>query len=620
MQMLSPTRQIALTCGRRGYLLFRYELPGSSAARPGELDPWWPGAPRGARVRVHHLSHSTAVSLLRAACLDGRSARNLRALVDSPLLELWDDERVARQIADRLVRGELVLVELRAPGPGWTGTPVSRPREADDEASVPMPAVWSTALRVRVILDDGAPLAEAGVTLAAPDGRTGEVLANRKGEAELVELTSEGTGRAVVRPGPVPRWRWGDETMLSSEHTFDFSFGPPITADVATGALQTIILRRPLIERIDGEGLGFAVDSALLIPLDDHLAPAPALATALARLRRAPTLRLLLVGHASADGSAKGNDELARRRAECARHLLVGDRDAWVDLAAKHGSPADVQRLLRYLARVHDWPTEPTRVDGAMDAHVKAAVSAFQSTYNRIFDANILVDGVVGVETLGALFDVQRHELRHQLTALEVPEDEAPRWFTASGTSSAGARVLAHPGIPQSQAPAGQRRVDLLLIDDIVQWRESHGLERLYDVARFQLIPISPRTMGRSDLVVQLVDHYGRILTDEPYRVITDEEEREGTSDDQGIVVERGLRGRFVRLVCGEAIIIVDEPYHLTAKQRHDRVPPRDFGDDDEEVWTDGPLPGADDEDEDEGEYADEIEDEGEYDDEIEDD
>ncbi|WP_434424130.1 hypothetical protein [Nannocystis pusilla] len=176
--------------------------------------------------------------------------------------------------------------------------------------------------------------------------------------------------------------------------------------------------------------------------------------------------------------------------------------------------------------------------------------------------------------------------------------DEPPRWFTPTGLSSASARVLAHPGIPQSQTTGGQRRVDLLLIDDIVPWREHHGIDRLYDVARFRPVPISPLTMGHSDLIVQLVDHYGRILAGEPYRVVTDEEEREGISDDEGIVTERGLYGKSVRLVCGQAVIVVDEPYHLTAKGRHDRVPPQDDGDDDDDApWRDAPLPDVDDED-----------------------
>ncbi|MCY1061474.1 peptidoglycan-binding protein [Nannocystis sp. SCPEA4] len=594
--MPSPSRKIAIgTGGRRGYLLPWHEVPRGATSGLGELDPWWPGAPRGARVRVRRLSRFEAVALLRAADDDPDSARNLRALVEGPSENGWDRESIVERLADRLVGGSLVLVELHEAGPGWHGTGFTPPRQAGDATDGPTAKAWSTVLRVKVILDDGAPLAGAVVTLAAPDGQNHEGPASQRGEAELANINSDGLGRAVIRPAQVPRWRWGDDTMLSSEHIFDFSFGPPIAADVATGATRTIVLRRPEIERVEGDALGFALDSALLIPLDDHLAPTPALATALARLQRAPTLRLLIVGHASADGSASSNDALARRRAECTRHLLAGERDAWVRLASDHGSPADVQRLLRYLARVHDWPTEPTRVDGTVDAQVEAAVSAFQSTYNRVFDADILVDGVVGVETLGALFDVQRHELRHQLTALDVAE-EAPRWFTATGVASAGARVLAHPGIPASNAAPGQRRVDLLLIDDIVAWRESHGLDRLYDVARFRTIPIAPRTLGRSDLVVQLVDHYGRILAGEPYRVITDEEEREGTSDDQGVVVERGLLGGFARLVCGEAVIVVDDPYHLTAKQRHDLVPPRDHGDDDDDWWTDAPPPAADDE------------------------
>lgn len=191
-----------------------------------------------------------------------------------------------------------------------------------------------------------------------------------------------------------------------------------------------------------------------------------------------PSSRLLIVGHASPEGAAKGNEALALRRAECARHLLVGDREAWVGLATDHGSPADVQRLLRYLARAHDWPTEPGRVDGVLDGEAEAAVSSFQATYNTIFDGEILVDGVIGTETLGALFDVQRHELRHLLDALEVAEQPV-RWFNSTGVLSAGARILAHPGIAGSQSSDGQRRVDLLLLDDRLGWLDDLARELL---------------------------------------------------------------------------------------------------------------------------------------------
>lgn len=106
----------------------------------------------------------------------------------------------------------------------------------------------------------------------------------------------------------------------------------------------------------------FAPDSSTRVALDEPRSPAQGLATAVARLQRGPACRLLIVGRASPDGDAEANEALASRRAECVHHLLLGDRDAWVDLATHHGSPADVQRLLRYLARAHDWPTDPTRV------------------------------------------------------------------------------------------------------------------------------------------------------------------------------------------------------------------------------------------------------------------
>ena len=290
--------------------------------------------------------------------------------------------------------------------------------------------------------------------------------------------------------------------------------------------------------------------------------------------------------------------------------LLADAREAWVDLAAKHGSPADVQRQLRYLARTHDWPTEPTRIDGVVDAKVEAAVSQFQAHYNSVFAGSIEVDGVIGVETLGALFDVQRAELRLQLAALDL-EFAPPRFFGASGVAAVGARVGAHPAIPESGSPGGQRRVDLLLISDPRSWREQHGVEALYHVARFHPLPLSPRTQASCDLVVQVVDHYGRVLPGEPYTVRTDQEVREGTSDDQGMVIEHNLRGAHARLECGEAVVVIDDPYHQTAKKRRQLVPPTDLGDDDDDdrVDPDAALPGVDDADDDDDDDDEPVED-----------
>ncbi|MFY0531765.1 hypothetical protein [Nannocystis pusilla] len=549
---------------------------------------------------VKDLSQADARDLAEEALSNGVESSRIRALLDQARMP-WFGPVHLESVADFLLQN-FVLVEPPDERGRWLGEGLRAPRERRDEPGLltKAPREYSVVLRVRVVLDDGAPLEDASVTLTAPDGQRGEFTTSGRGEAGIEGVASDGVGEAVVRPGKVPRWRGGSDATAGAELVFDFSFDAPIRAEVATGATRTIVLRRPVVERVEGASLGFALDSSLLVPLADDRSPSFALATALARLQQAPTMRLLIVGHASPEGSAGDNDALALRRAASARHLLLDERDAWVDLAAKHGSPADVQRLLRYFARVHDWPTEPGRIDGTVDAGVEAAVTSFQSTYNAVFDASILVDGVVGVETLGALFDLQRHELHLQLTALGLG-DEPPRWWGARGTASLGARVQVHPGIPESQSAAGQRRIDLLLLDDLLTWRDAHGLDRLYDAARLVPVPLSPFVKGRCDIVLQLVDHYARILADEPYRLITEEEEREGTSDAEGMVVERGLLGKSVRLECRQAVIVVDDPYHQSAQRRYEfDAPDPEGGDDDddeEDPWEDPdePLPAADD-------------------------
>lgn len=610
--MASSYAEIRLGLSGRRALIVPWHFVHGSHALAGSIEIKFDDPGRKPLIVPWHalrrLSDAEATGIFQAVFDDGLGAHSLRSLVRG-VAPMGDREAIAAMV--RLLReGRLVLVVLEDNG-SYGALGVSRPkpqeqeREREREPFVAQPG--RCALRVQVVLDDGAPLAGAAVTLTAPDGRFAERTANGAGRAELLELDSDGIGRAEIRPVQVPRWRSGAATPLPSTHTFDFPFERPISTEVPTGGTQQIMLRRPEVGFIDGVGLGFAPGSALLVPLADELSPMPALATALAQLRDAPELRLMIVAHASPEGTAQANDALALQRARCARHLLVGDSAAWVELAAEHGSPADVQRLLRHLARVHDWPTEPTRVDGIMDRAVTAAVSAFQSQYNAVFDGSLLVDGVVGKQTLAALFDAQCSELRHQLATLDVPE-APPRWFLAGEVLSAGPRVLAHPALAGSESAGGQRRVDLLLLADSIAWRERNGIDLLYDVARFRVVPIAPLPVGRFDLLLQLVDHYGRILASEPYRLVTDTEERAGTSDAQGMVIERNLDGRFARLECGEAVVIIDDPYVEVVKRRYQRVAPSDPGDDDDD-WhdPDAPLPATDDEldDEDEDEFDD---------------
>lgn len=437
--------------------------------------------------------------------------------------------------------------------------------------------VTPMAWRARLVMDDGAAVARVEIDvlpLANPGLRV------TTGDDGTVALTPHvQASRATVRVGAarVPRARPGVVGMVNSPHRAPFPFVATASFDAVASAADpaVLVLQRPVVHRVDTDALRFDSGSCVLVPVAprrSHLVP---LAAAVAALGRRPGARLLAVGHTSADGSGEANGELAARRAQCVAHLLDGDRDAWVALVTEHGSPAEVQRLLLYLAQTHGWLTDPGRTDGVMDDGVDAAVASFQQQYNDIYDAAIDVDGVCGEQTLGALFDCQTYELHAHLDTLRGSTAEL-RWY-APATVSAAAEVLAHPAVSGSDTPDGQRRVDVLLLPEDLSWEATEGaVALLYDVARLdpESVPVLAEALG--DIVVHVVDHYGRPVVGAPYVLHTTAEQREGTTDDAGILVERGLTGEVTHIDCGPHVHAADLAYHDHCIARRVELTPPD--------------------------------------------
>jgi hypothetical protein len=549
-------------------------------------------------------------------------------------------EEARETIASAIASGRLVAVRLRrtfrpldpirsiplsdlrkptedpSPPPATPAPPRAEPRpdepteplrpESPERPSATADAQQEVLLGVRLVLDDGATLNGTRVILRAPGGAHAEVVTGPGGEAVSQPITQEGVGRVTIAEvGDLARWRGGMDSIVHAPLHVEFPFDDQPSVDVATHtrgqAPPIVVVRRPVVHIAEGGALRFRPESAMLVPLDPERPPYLALASACSAFSKGEFARLLIVGHASPDGSTPKNEVLASQRASCVRHLLTEDRDAWVALASQHGSPADVQHFVSYLASAHGWPTAPGRVDGVMDAAAKAAVERFQHEYTVAFERDIFVDGVVGTQTLGAIFDVQTHELRHQLEVLGVPAESTTHAFdnALALVVGAGDRVQHHPGVIESDTPEGQRRVDLLLLDEEVAWKDNHGIERLYDAARFAILPIAAATQRPGDIVVRLVDHYGQPLPDEPYVLNTEEERREGRSDGTGLLIERGVAGRFARVQCGSAPIIVDRVYASAAAVRFSAAPPVDVEDEDEFFPDDAPLPAVDDDEDD---------------------
>lgn len=442
----------------------------------------------------------------------------------------------------------------------------SGPSEPPAAPSAPAPA--PTFVGVRVVDQYGEPL--EGTCRLTADGRDVEVPLSQ-GVARLDPVSAGGRAsvslRSLRRPsGAVP----GAIHPEASDHPVQrFPYRDALELPVEHGRIDTVVVECPHIVRVETSNLVFANTSAIPVPLEVDGSPLRALATAILYLHDNPARSLLVVGHASAPGPAASNEALAQHRADAMLALARRDRDAWVALATAHGAPADVQMFLRYFAQSRGWATDPGRTDGTVDAGYHDAAERFQARYNLEFGASLLEDGVVGTETLGAIFEVQLAELDHMLVTLDLPREPA-RSFSP-GAIAAGERLAHHPKLPDSATPETQRRVDLLLVPAGLHWQKDHEIVSLVDSATFEILPIAPHVPGPRDLVFRLVDHYGRPMPDEPYRLRTDVEQRQGRADATGTIVERSLTGRWAQLeVAGARAIAIDVDYIETSRMRHD--------------------------------------------------
>jgi hypothetical protein len=71
----------------------------------------------------------------------------------------------------------------------------------------------------------------------------------------------------------------------------------------------------------------------------------------------------------------------------------------------------DYQQICQHYAEIWDWDCDPGKIDDIRGPKTEKAVSNFQDTYNKEFDGNLAVDGIVGKQTWGAIYDCYVKEL-----------------------------------------------------------------------------------------------------------------------------------------------------------------------------------------------------------------
>jgi hypothetical protein len=142
-------------------------------------------------------------------------------------------------------------------------------------------------------------------------------------------------------------------------------------------------------------------------------------------LEQNPRYRLLLSGHTDTSGGEAYNFGLSDLRAENVDCLLRGDRDRWIAIVFEKCQVEDVQLICSYLKHTSGWPCDPGPVNNEWGPSTQNAIKGLQNTYNQTFGKSILIDGLAGWETWGAIFDIYMSELAH---LLEIEPGELPKY------------------------------------------------------------------------------------------------------------------------------------------------------------------------------------------------
>jgi hypothetical protein len=254
----------------------------------------------------------------------------------------------------------------------------------------------------------------------------------------------------------------------------------PETWDKPDSEKHTFRVERNKGFMLEAEDLQFQLNSAVFLPdyrtLNEPVPPDEQYINGVAVIRSTllhvqdhSDQKLLIVGHADRSGQQAYNLDLSRLRARSVLAALVGDRDDWVAVAVEKSRVIDYQIFLNWVSRTWGWDCDPVDIDDIRGNMTRTAVESFQAAYNEFFDQSISVDGDVGKQTWGAMFDIFTRELA---TSLDVEEDELQKFRSKiSFVSDANKAVGVGEHFPKDRMTldgyrsAADRRVELLFYE-----------------------------------------------------------------------------------------------------------------------------------------------------------
>lgn len=419
-----------------------------------------------------------------------------------------DPDLALETLARALVDGSLLAFEAPAK---TTGMPITR-REPETPPPVrPTPVVTPAWVSFELVDHQGTPLGERTHEFEHADGRLDSVTLDARGRSPRISTTSAGgihltwPKRLEAEPG-APRM----DGFVAKPDDIRVSHEPNGTTRLGLNRHWRIVVaaRLPTLLRLEIGALDYADRCVLLLPRPGagQWHPWAALVTVARHLNEHPGDKLIAVGHR--DGGEPG--EHGRLRAAALVHFLEGEREAWVAIAAKWGRVRDTQEYLAYLRHARGWPLPVVPITDHADDATAAAVRAFQQACNAHQDgaAEIFEDGVIGEQTLGALFDTARTELRQWL-GLHRTDCDAFVWHDPSQPAIDCAEGLdPYRTLPALAVQRRGRLVDLVIVPEheagnIDLGRPPRGAG-VYDVAEIRTLALGEPTAPRLGMSIEI--------------------------------------------------------------------------------------------------------------------
>jgi type VI secretion system Hcp family effector len=119
-----------------------------------------------------------------------------------------------------------------------------------------------------------------------------------------------------------------------------------------------------------------------------------------------PDKTFAVYGHTDTSGDSSYNMQLSDWRAKSIKSLIDKDRKAFVSSVTQKDKIEDLQGYLKYFSTLFSWDCDPGKIDNMDGPKMQQAVKNFQAEYNEHYEKSIAIDGKMGAEVWGAIFDI----------------------------------------------------------------------------------------------------------------------------------------------------------------------------------------------------------------------